>query len=352
MGARDEADHPFLAEERRLLADAEQGVPVLGICLGAQILARALGATVKGGGSPEIGWLDVAPTPAADGDPLLGHSEAPTGVFQWHLDAFDLPEGAVHLATSAQYPNQAFRLGEAWGVQFHPEWTTSSSRSGSVTTPEQPRLAASTRRRSGTTSGTARPSRAPMRSGRGSSTRFWSGRPRWLAGRCAAAYALVAADEDASAAGPRPHAAAACAACRRSDRRTSSRIARGGRSRSGATPVELLLAMPPGEVVMRDRGCRTGEPTATRASPGARRRRFRPAEEDRQGSEEVLPLEDRGDREEHGDRQDCEHDGPCSSGARVVFPEGEELMRSSSAAITPMMVASIEERPSRLSTRP
>ena len=122
MGARDEADHPFLAEERRLLADAvEQGVPVLGICLGAQILARALGATVKGGGSPEIGWLDVAPTPAADGDPLLGHLEAPTGVFQWHLDAFDLPEGAVHLATSAQYPNQAFRLGEAWGVQFHPE---------------------------------------------------------------------------------------------------------------------------------------------------------------------------------------------------------------------------------------
>ena len=122
MHAWDESAHPFLADERRLLGEAlEDGVPILGICLGAQVLARALGADVREGAAPEIGWLDVSPTGAASGDPVFGHLSGPTGVYHWHMDVFELPPGAVRLASSDQYPNQAFRHGEAWGIQFHPE---------------------------------------------------------------------------------------------------------------------------------------------------------------------------------------------------------------------------------------
>jgi GMP synthase (glutamine-hydrolysing) len=117
-----EDDHPFLRDERRLLAEAvAEGVPVLGICLGAQVLARALGAEVRTAEAHEAGWLSIAPTPAAAADPLLGHLDGPTGVFQWHSDTFDLPDGAVHLASSELVENQAFRLERAWGLQSHPE---------------------------------------------------------------------------------------------------------------------------------------------------------------------------------------------------------------------------------------
>ena len=119
-----EEDFPFLRVERLLLADAvEARVPVLGICLGAQLLARAAGADVCAAEVPEIGWLDILPTEAAAGDPLFAHLGAPTGVYQWHHDVFGLPTGARRLARSALAENQAFRLGDAdaWGVQFHPE---------------------------------------------------------------------------------------------------------------------------------------------------------------------------------------------------------------------------------------
>lgn len=122
MHAWDESAHSFLAEERRLLREAaDEGVPVLGICLGAQLLARALGAEVRQGDAPEIGWLDVSPTAEAADDPVFERLDGPTGVYHWHMDAFDLPPGAVRLASSEQYPNQAFRYGDAWGIQFHPE---------------------------------------------------------------------------------------------------------------------------------------------------------------------------------------------------------------------------------------
>jgi GMP synthase (glutamine-hydrolysing) len=123
MQSWDEQGLPFLARERELLREAvDEGVPVLGICLGGQLLARALGAEARVAELPEVGWLTVEATPEATGDPLLAHLREPVGVYQWHLDVFDLPEGAVRLARSERSENQAFRYGErAWGLQFHPE---------------------------------------------------------------------------------------------------------------------------------------------------------------------------------------------------------------------------------------
>jgi GMP synthase (glutamine-hydrolysing) len=115
---------PLLEAERDLLHDAvEEAVPVLGICLGGQLLARALGGDVREAEQPEIGWLEIAPTEEAAADPILGHLTAPTGVYQWHHDVIELPPGARRLASSPLAPNQAFRADgtDAWGIQFHPE---------------------------------------------------------------------------------------------------------------------------------------------------------------------------------------------------------------------------------------
>ena len=105
-----------------LLREALQaGVPALGVCLGAQLLASAAGAEVRRSPSPEIGWFDVELTPEGADDPLLGRLPGRFLAYEWHSYAFALPAGAVELARSAACP-QAFRLGEtAWGVQFHPE---------------------------------------------------------------------------------------------------------------------------------------------------------------------------------------------------------------------------------------
>ncbi len=111
---------PALAAEREWLAEAtRRELPLLGICLGAQLLARALGAEVRAGEEPEIGF---APVEIGDpDDPLLGGLAPSTDVLHWHGDVFDLPDGARSLATSTRTEHQAFRAGNAWGVLFHPE---------------------------------------------------------------------------------------------------------------------------------------------------------------------------------------------------------------------------------------
>jgi GMP synthase-like glutamine amidotransferase len=133
MGAYDDADAPWLPATRDLLRDAvAAGVPVLGVCLGGQLLAGALGGQVRPGDEgPEIGPALVAKRDVAVGDPLFGPIPFTPDVLQWHWDEIvTLPAGAVLLASSPRYPNQAFRYGEtAWGLQFHIETTADLVRS-------------------------------------------------------------------------------------------------------------------------------------------------------------------------------------------------------------------------------
>lgn len=123
MSANDDAGHPHLATEVGLIEQAlARRLPVLGICLGAQLIARALGAEVRPGPEKEIGWYDVALAPEAGHDPLFAHFGPREKIFQWHGDTFELPSGAVHLASTTACPNQAFRLGDdVYGLQFHLE---------------------------------------------------------------------------------------------------------------------------------------------------------------------------------------------------------------------------------------
>jgi GMP synthase (glutamine-hydrolysing) len=112
--------HPELEAECELLAEAvDRQVPVLGICLGAQLLARALGAEVRLGERAEIGFASVRVSDP--NDPLIGALAPEATVLHWHRDVFDLPEGARSLASSAVTEHQAFRYGNAWGILFHPE---------------------------------------------------------------------------------------------------------------------------------------------------------------------------------------------------------------------------------------
>jgi GMP synthase (glutamine-hydrolysing) len=120
--AWDEEGHPYLGDERRLLAAAHaRDIPILGICLGGQVLARALGAEVRATERPERGMYDVEVLASAADDPVLGPAGPGGRVYQWHLDVFDLPDGATLLARSPATEVQAFRHGTAWGLQFHPE---------------------------------------------------------------------------------------------------------------------------------------------------------------------------------------------------------------------------------------
>ena len=116
--------HPWLRDEKALLAKLlEDGVPLLGVCLGAQLLAEAAGACPRPAAEPEIGWLEVELTGEAADDPLLAPLPPRFEAFQWHSYEFPLPPGATALAHSPLCV-QAFRLGDAsWGIQFHAEVT-------------------------------------------------------------------------------------------------------------------------------------------------------------------------------------------------------------------------------------
>jgi GMP synthase-like glutamine amidotransferase len=123
MGVHD--GEAWLADERCLLrAAAEAGLPVLGVCLGAQQLAAALGAGVTAGPAPEVGVGEVHLSTEALHDPVFGPAPTPLPCVHWHGDTFTLPEGAVRLAGNDAYENQAFRFGpRAYGLQFHVEVT-------------------------------------------------------------------------------------------------------------------------------------------------------------------------------------------------------------------------------------
>lgn len=128
MSVNDEASLPWLVGEKRLLREAiARGVAVLGVCLGAQLIASALGARVYAGQEREIGWFDIEPV-ASGG----GHFAFPSRVtvFHWHGETFDLPPGAAHLARSEACAHQAFQIGHnVIGLQFHLETTPESARS-------------------------------------------------------------------------------------------------------------------------------------------------------------------------------------------------------------------------------
>ena len=113
----------YLDAELGLIADWHAGGrPLLGVCLGAQLLAQATGGSVVRVARPEIGWFDVERLPAGDDDALLGFGERRIRSYQWHSYAVEPPPGSVQLARSDSCL-QAFRLGRSWGVQFHPEVT-------------------------------------------------------------------------------------------------------------------------------------------------------------------------------------------------------------------------------------
>jgi len=115
--------YPHLRVEMRCIEGAlKRGIPVLGICLGAQLLAQTLGARVEAMQTWEIGWGDLEPTHYSAADPVFCALVEASPAFQWHGYTFDLPAGAVHLARSAQCEQQAFRYGEnAYGLQGHLE---------------------------------------------------------------------------------------------------------------------------------------------------------------------------------------------------------------------------------------
>jgi GMP synthase (glutamine-hydrolysing) len=124
MNVSEQDRYPFLtAEIDYLRALQGRGTHVLGVCLGAQLLAAALGARVETGPRPEVGYTTVTLTPTGAEDTLLSGFPMELPVLQWHAQGFELPEGATRLATSRDYENQAFRSRNAWGFQFHLEAT-------------------------------------------------------------------------------------------------------------------------------------------------------------------------------------------------------------------------------------
>jgi GMP synthase-like glutamine amidotransferase len=118
-------DLPYLRCEEHYVRQAiDRGIPVLGVCLGSQLISRALGADVRRNRVKEIGWFDISLTAEGRVDPLFAAMRDSEPVFHWHGETFDLPQGAVLLATSERCRHQAFRIGDrVYGLQFHLEVT-------------------------------------------------------------------------------------------------------------------------------------------------------------------------------------------------------------------------------------
>lgn len=136
QSALDDASHPYLPRLAALMAQtAAEGTAVLGICLGAQVLARGLGASNRLDVAREFGWCEVARTAASD--PLLETLPPAFPIFEWHSDTFTLPPGAVHLARSEVAEVQCYRYGRAgYGMQFHFEASRAVARDWSRHFPE------------------------------------------------------------------------------------------------------------------------------------------------------------------------------------------------------------------------
>jgi GMP synthase-like glutamine amidotransferase len=130
MSVNDERDLPWLAAEKRFIGDMiNRGKPVLGVCLGAQLIANVLGSKVYPNAKREIGWFPIHATPTSGYQDRAFKFPAECRVFHWHGDTFDLPDGAVRLAKSAACQNQAFQFGSnVIGLQFHLETTPASAR--------------------------------------------------------------------------------------------------------------------------------------------------------------------------------------------------------------------------------
>lgn len=129
MNVDDDHLYPWLADERAFIRAAiDAGKAVVGICLGAQLIARALGAEVHAGGPDEIGWFDIVRTPDVT-HPLVAALPSRLLAYHWHSDTFDIPDGAEHVAASATYTNQAFVYGDrVIALQCHLETTEASAR--------------------------------------------------------------------------------------------------------------------------------------------------------------------------------------------------------------------------------
>ena len=125
MNVYEEDQYPFLKQEDLFIKEAiQRGKSLLGICLGAQLIAKALGAKVFKAPVKEIGWYDVSLTRIGSIDPFFSHLPRIFPVFQWHGDTFAIPHNAILVATSPLVPHQAFRYGDnAYGLQFHLEVT-------------------------------------------------------------------------------------------------------------------------------------------------------------------------------------------------------------------------------------
>ena len=126
MNVYEEDHYPFLRTEDLFIKEAiQRGKHILGICLGAQLIAKALGAKVTKAPVTEIGWYDMSLTEEGSTDPLFASLPKTFRVFQWHEDTFEIPKWGKLLATATTVPNQAFRYGDnAYGLQFHLEVTT------------------------------------------------------------------------------------------------------------------------------------------------------------------------------------------------------------------------------------